>query len=205
MRKPLVIELAAPSGPEHYWAAIRKRRKGFTVSDIWLEADGVSRETVKRYVWHLARAGFVQATAEKRRDGYATAAVYRLIRDQRNAPIENKTPKLSAREAMWIAIRTLAQFSPRELCAAASTDERRVSLRSADLYVQRLVQAGVLQVLSPPERAKGKGLPAKSGIYRLKPSANSGPRAPKLMNAGFVFDMNKRQVVGKPTLVEVSP
>lgn len=206
-RKPVHIEVAMPSGPAHYWAAMLARPKGFTVREIALCSAGVSYETVKRYVWFLAREGYVLRVGEKR-DGYALQAVYAVKKRVSKAPIERPDPArapLTAREAMWNAMRALEQFTVAELAIASSTEERPVSIRSAHLYVQRLAQARLLRIVEPPARASGKtvaGVPrgAEAGVYRLPKS--TGPRAPKLCNAGFVFDPNSNRVLGEAVVTE---
>lgn len=207
-RKPISIEVAMPSGPAHYWAAMKAAgKKGFTVRSIALASEGVAYETVKRYVWFCVQHGHVVKIGE-RQDGYATQVVYAVKTPLTKAPIERKGEKrLTARQAMWNAMRTLQQFSVNELKGTASTEERPISQRSAELYVQKLVAAGVLSVLEEPARASGKsksGLPrgATPGRYALKPAANTGPQAPVLCKADFVFDMNTRKPLGESKVTE---
>ncbi len=203
-RKPIAIEIAMPSGPAHYWREMLARKKGFTVSDIALSSEGVAYTTVKRYVWFLVKAGFVVKTGEKK-SGYATQAVYTVKKDSRVAPIERADPLVkppTGREALWTAMRALSQFSVAELAVSASTDERPVSGRSASLFVQRLVQAGAIEVIEAPRRASGRPLGARAGLYRLKRSANTGPLPPKICIANFVFDPNKNRVLGEVVVTE---
>jgi hypothetical protein len=208
-RKPIHIEVAMPSGPAHYWREMQARPKGFTIREIALCADGIAYTTVKRYVWFLVRQGYVVRIGQKR-DGYAQQAVYVVRKRQTKPPIERPDPQrapLTAREAMWNAMRALDQFTARELCVSASTEERPVSQRSANLYIQKLVAVGVLQVLEPPQKALGKAgdtpLGATAGRYRLTKSANTGPLAPKLCVAGFVFDPNISRVLGDAVVSEL--
>ena len=184
-RKSIAIEIAMPSGPAHYWKAMMAAgAKGFTIRAIALASDGVSYTTVKRYVWWLEKEVTCVKTGA-RRDGYALQNVYAVKKRQTKAPIERKGDEpFSARDAMWNAIRTLQQFLRRaELQMSAATEERPISQRSAEHYIQKLVGAGVLLVLQAPARACGKsktGIPrgATPGRYKLRPSANTGPQAP---------------------------
>lgn len=208
MRKPLAIEIAMPSGPAHYWAAMKAAgKKGFTVRAIALASDGVAYDTVKRYVWFCVKAGHVVRIGQ-RQDGYATQAVYAVKTPLTKPPIERKAEAgLTARQAMWNAMRALSDFSVAELRAAAATEERPISLRSAELYVQKLVAAGALLILEAPARAAGKsrdGTPkgATPGRYRLKPQAKTGPQAPVLCRADFVFDPNTRKALGETRVTE---
>ncbi|MBY6244101.1 hypothetical protein [Methylosinus sp. Sm6] len=202
-RKPIHIEVAMPSGPTHYWREMLARPKGFTVTEIALASDGVAHATVKRYVDFLKQEGFVARIGEKR-DGYALRAVYAVTKRLPKAPVRRPDPMhapLTAREAMWNAIRALDQFTVSELAVSASTEERPVAQRTADNYVRALLRVGVLQALAAPERLKGRG--STPGVYRLVKSANTGPQAPKLCNAGFVFDPNRNRVIGETVVTEV--
>ncbi len=204
-RKPIHIEVAMPSGPAHYWREMLARPKGFTIREIALCSDGVAYKTVKRYVEFLKAGGFVIRIGAKR-DGYALQAIYAVKKQATKAPIKRPDPlraPLTAREAMWNAMRALNQFSVIELAVSASTEERPVAQRTADHYVRALLRAGVLQAVAPPETLKGRG--STPGVYRLVKSANTGPLAPKLCVAGFVFDPNKNRVLGDAVVSELRP
>lgn len=205
MPLPVHIAVALPRGPEHYWREMRaKGEKGFTVQDIALASEGVAHGTVKRYVWFLEKAGYIVKVGTKK-SGYGIANVYRIKKDRRSAPIESaegKDKTSTARQALWTAMRTLPQFSVAELVACASTEERPIALRSGELYVQRLVKAAVLDVVEAPQRANGWPRGARGGLYRLKRSADTGPIAPKLCKADFVFDSNKNRILGEAVVTE---
>lgn len=203
-RKPITVEVAMPSGPAHYWREMNARKQGFTVAQIANASKGVSYTTVKRYVWFLEKEGYVGRIG-KARVGCALRNIYVIRRTSVKAPIERPNPKqapLTAREAMWNAMRALGQFTARELAVSASTEERAVSQRSANVYIKRLVEVGVLQVVQLPSKAMGRPLGSVAGIYRLLKSADTGPGAPKLCNAGFVFDPNKNRVLGDAVVTE---
>jgi len=204
-RKPIHIEVAMPSGPAHYWREMMARPKGFTIREIALCSEGVAYKTVKRYVEFLKAGGFVVRVGA-RRDGYALQAIYAVKKRVTKPPIKRLDPlraPLTAREAMWNAIRALSQFTVMELAVSASTEERPVAQRTADHYVRALLRAGVLQAVAPPETLKGRG--STPGVYRLVKSANTGPLAPKLCVAGFVFDPNKNRVLGDAVVSELRP
>jgi hypothetical protein len=205
-RKPIAIEIAMPSGPAHYWSLMQAAgARGFTVRSIALASEGVAYKSVKRYVEFLKAEGFIVRIGEKR-DGFAMQAVYAVKQRQRNAPIkraEGKAEPFTARQALWNAMRTLARFSINELAIAASTEERPVAQRTADAYVRALIKAGAVIVIDPPQRLKGKG--STVGVYRLAPCANTGPQAPKLCKADFLFDMNTRKPLGEAVVTEARP
>lgn len=205
MPLPVHIAVALPRGPEFYWKEMRARTaRGFTVQDIAFSAEGVSNTTVKRYIWWLEKHGYVVKVGTKK-SGYGIANIYKIKQDSRTAPIERAADKgkpTTARQALWTAMRTLPQFSIAELGACASTEEHPVAQRSAELYVQRLVSAGVLEVIEAPKRANGWPRGARGGVYRLKRSADTGPLAPKLCKADFVFDANKNRILGEAVVTE---
>lgn len=202
-RKPIMIEIAMDSGPSHYWKLmLAAGQKGFTIRSIALASEGVAYNSVKRYVDFLKAEGHVVRIGEKR-DGFALQAVYAVKKRANKAPIKRPAGKgepFTARQAMWNAMRTLGQFSINELAAAASTEERTVAQRTADNYARALLKAGVLIVVEAPQCLKGKG--STPGVYRLAPRANTGPAAPKLCNANFIFDMNTRKPVGEAVVTE---
>ena len=203
-RKPIAIEVAMPSDPGHYWRKMRARANGFTLSDIALSSEGLAYTSVKRYAKFLVKSGFVVRIGEKK-SGYATQALYAVKKDSRVAPIERADPLArppTAREALWTAMRALAQFSVAELAISASTDERAVSGRSANLFVQSLIQAGAIEVIEAPKKANERQIGARAGLYRLKRAANTGPLPPKICVVNFVFDPNKNRVLGDAIVSE---
>lgn len=205
-RKPIAIEIAMPSGPAHYWKLmLAAGEKGFTIRYIANASEGVAYNSVKRYVDFLKTEGFI-ARIGSRRDGYALQAVYAVKKRLNKAPIkreEGKEEPFTARQAMWNAMRTLAQFTVAELAMAASTEERPVAHHTADNYIRALLKAGVLEIVEAPQRLKGKG--STQGVYRLRPRANTGPLAPKICKADFVFDMNTRKTLGETKVTETRP
>jgi hypothetical protein len=202
-RKPIMIEIAMDSGPSHYWKLmLAAGQKGFTIRSIALASDGVAYKSVKRYVDFLKAEGYVARVGSKQ-DGYATQAVYAVKKRVNKPPIKRPAGKeepFTARQAMWNAMRTLNQFSVNELAKAASIEERHVAQHTADNYIRALLKVGVLIAVEAPQRLAGKG--STPGVYRLAPRANTGPQAPKLCKANFVFDMNTRKPLGEAVVTE---
>jgi hypothetical protein len=97
-------------------------------------------------------------------------------------------------QAMWNAMRSLSIFSAAELAAAATTEEARVTIAYASGYATALRDAGYLMATPSGHRNKL--------TYRLKPSANTGPRAPMLLNARVVYDANRNKVATPVTAEE---
>jgi len=89
-------------------------------------------------------------------------------------------------ENMWRTIRILAEFTPRDIAAHATTDTVRVSEASARSYCGLLHRTGFLRVVYPSRPKKN---PA---VYRL--IRNSGPKAPMIQRVKRVFDPNTNEV-----------
>jgi hypothetical protein len=102
----------------------------------------------------------------------------------------------TAKEPLWVAIRTLKSFGLKELVFAAST-ETRISHGAASMFLHRLKRAGYLTVTR-------KAAPGRSAIWRLKPGMNTGPRPPVLrsVRATMLWDPNLKQFVGEPPIAK---
>jgi len=203
-RKPIAVEIAMPSGPAHYWREMLARADGFTIREIALCSDGVAYLTVKRYVHFLKKEGFIVRVGKKR-DGFALQAVFAVRKRVNKAPIMRREPlkaPITAQQAMWNAMRVLVTFTIKELAFSASTEDRAVASSTADIYVRRLLAAGILERIENRHGLVRSGGGSSPCIYRLLPVANTGPEAPKLLKAGFVFDMNKRRQVGEAIVTE---
>ena len=91
--------------------------------------------------------------------------------------------KAPRQQQMWTAIRQLGAFTVDELRVAASTDDLVLTRSTVAYFVTLLLKAGVLiAVHRVTKRA--------AGIYRLRPSLNTGPNAPKLVK-GVLHDGNR--------------
>ncbi|WP_336812301.1 hypothetical protein [Bosea sp. MMO-172] len=76
---------------------------------------------------------------------------------------------------MWAAMRKLRSWKTDDLADAASTEECQVTAHAVRTYCRSLMQAGVVA--------------DHGGLWRLKPAADTGPRAP-VTSTAFVFDLN---------------
>ncbi len=206
MHRPFSLPIAAPRGPEVYWAAMQAMNaKGFTIADVSLCADGAAYATVKTYVRFLLDQGVLVQTGT-RKAGYAIRAVYKIKKMARKAPVLRRPDYSGARGAIqlscWTAMRTLSQFTLPELAATASTEEQPVRQRTAEEYVRRLMRAGVVEAVTPYQRGAKGSSGAKAGVYRLSRAHNSGPLPPKVFKAEFVFDPNKNRILGEAVVTE---
>ena len=90
-------------------------------------------------------------------------------------------------------------FTARELCLHARTEEVWPTLTDVKRLVGRLVRVGYLV-------ATVKGRAHTAGRYRL--IRNTGPKPPSILNATHLYDHNLRRVVaksGRPPMREVLP
>lgn len=204
MGRQLTLALAEiraylPRGTEAMWDAIRTLDPDgpWAVSDI-VDACHCDRREAVRYVSGLLKAGYAQTVGE-RPAGNFTAPLHSLLRKPLIAPRFDRDGaqcKPSGQEQMWTAIRNLPTgFTFHEIAHAASTDEVVVPAMSAKAYLKRLLQAGYLNVLR-------KGAPARAALLSLKPSMNTGPLPPLILRTKFVWDQNRKAVMGTATEAE---
>lgn len=185
-------------GSAHIWRVIRDlteqdRSRPFTAAEIIVHCDAsVILGTIKGVLRTLTKAGIVEESA-------AFPNMWRVLKRPTQLPHLTREGRVvrSGQEAMWNAMRALRVFSPSELAMASSTEERRVTTMTAKSYVARLFAAGYLTI----ERAS---TPKSQASYRLKPSMNTGPLAPKILRIKAVFDANREEVFGLADAEEVS-
>lgn len=191
MRKPVDAMAASrdPQGRDALWPVIRATGGDWTTVSALFAETWMDRRTIRSYLGCLV-AGRVM----ERRDPPGAAPEYRLLRDPgREAPRlrPDGTPVTqgSGTRNMWRTMRMLAEFSPRDVAAHATTDEVAVSEATAKAYCKALYAAGYLRVLQ-------KAVPKKSrqAVYRL--IRNTGPHAPQVQRVKQVFDRNTQEVFG---------
>ncbi|TYC53812.1 hypothetical protein FMN50_13650 [Rhodobacterales bacterium] len=193
-------------GHDHYWSVIRDLGKGgnlFTLSQIGLRTNDPVNDCITDYLRRLIKAGIVEvAGSEKVLTNLRTTTTqqhYRVLKRPKATPRLNRDGSLAkqglGQDQLWTAIRALSGFDTRELAIAASTDDVVVAVETAKSYARHLEAAGYLQVLRP-----GSG--PVSRIWRLKPSMNTGPTAPKILKSKMVYDPNRKEIMGAPLAEE---
>lgn len=187
------LNVRVPRGNQAYWEIIRALRT-FTISDIEKRCN-VDRRIVGDYVRRLAKAGAIVTEGES-----GDAIIYRLVVDQPDAPAVRRdgsltTPPGLGQEQMWRTMKMLKTFDAAELSASASTDTVGVSVDTAKNYITHLLRAGYLVVVVPgkPGYKPGTG---NSARYRLRPDMITGPLAPQIQRTDWVWDPNRKQVMG---------
>lgn len=102
-----------------------------------------------------------------------------------------------AERNIWNTMRNLRQFTARELEAHGATDTVPVSQAQAEKFLRFLLAVGLAaeagQKGRPHWGSRGKKL---AGVYRLLPSANTGPEPPQRFVARVLFDPNRKAVLG---------
>lgn len=194
MSKVLKIEIQRPlRGFEHYWTVMKQLAAElgtFTTNDVEARCSGVS--DVADYLKRLERAGIAEKTGETEPGAGAPRLVWRLKRTHGPAPRlrrDGTEIPMDGQQRLWIAMRSLGVFTVAELAYAATLDAP-VPANTAASYVRRLQAAGYLV--------------RQGDSYRLKPSMNTGPEAPKILRTHTVWDPNRRSLMGQATTEEVS-
>lgn len=187
------VDITLPRGPEHYWRMmgdLTRKAGGFTISDIWGLTNGRSRKTLKTYFSACLKSAAIEAVATSANG----AVTYRVVNLNAPAPVVRRATFTGERgriqQQIWTTLRGLPQFTIRELAIEASTDEVAVKERAAKDYVKALLDAGYLAAIVPSQALTVRG------VFRLKPTMNTGPKAPALFKACFLFDRNTKAPVG---------
>ncbi len=190
-------------GNDHYWSVIRdlgKNKAHFTLQQLVMRCDDASANRAADFLRRLVRAGIVEVVSGKE-SGRSRTGVYRLVKRPAPTPCLNPdgSPGRQGRvqDQIWVAIRSLKTFDANELTIAASTDEIVMKRETVRDYVSHLEKAGYLQTLR-------KQSPKTPAIWRLKPSMDTGPKAPKILASKMVYDANRKEIMGKPVAVEVA-
>lgn len=198
MSKVLKIEIRRPKrGYEHYWRVMRElstEHRTFTVGDVEARCCAPAHGDVWDYLRRLEKAGLAERTGEKRAGNGPGASrdVWRLTRTHGPAPRlrrDGSECPMDGQQKLWIAMRSLREFTAEELGYAASMDAP-VPRNTVTTYLRRLAAAGYLI--------------QTSNAYRLKPSMNTGPEAPKILATHSVWDPNRGALVGDATTEEVA-
>lgn len=184
------VTLTVPRGEDGYWMLIRylDARGGFTRDDVKRRLpDAEARDAFDGYMDALVRAGFVASSGGN---------FYRVARKQVEAPRLTQAGRqkvhATRQSYLWRAMKMLGFFSVDDLVAASSSPELEISAAFANTYADELAAAGYL--LSRSERGRT--------VFRLRPGMNTGPAAPQVLRARFVWDPNLCRVVGEATRID---
>ncbi|WP_428527106.1 hypothetical protein [Roseibium sp.] len=193
-------------GHDHYWSVMRDLGKNgaeFTLAEIASRSNDPRDKSIGDFLQRLIKAEIVAVSRSYNeptaRGGSVKHNVYRLMSRPTKTPVVNRDGSVGQQGEknanMWTAMRCLSQFTKHDLAISAATDELPVSVNSAATYIQHLFKAGYLLVMRPNKSR----VPA---VWRLKPSMNTGPEAPKILKTKLVYDVNKGRVMGAPLAEE---
>lgn len=191
----LMVDKTKPvrRGQDYLWQVIREltatdRDRQVFLSEIMNRMGGTDTSAVKLDLARIVKAGLMEP------DVSIAGACWRVVRRPTKLPPLSKDGLAvrSGQSAMWLAMRALKSFDATELSLASSTEERRVTLETAKSYLRRLDAAGYLAIKRPAKKGPGSRLT----VYRLKPSMDTGPEAPRILRTHLVYDPNRNEVMG---------
>lgn len=205
----MVLKVKADGAPilygiEHYWRVMRALGAdggAFTVRQIFDHSNCSSQSAIRDYLRRLIQAEYVEALGLATDDDGIERVSYRLLKRPRTAPSLRRDGSAGrqgrGQAQMWNAIRGLSTFTAQEIAVAATTDECVIAATTAKSYLLTLARAGYLSTAEP-------GGPNKPTVWRLKPSMNTGPLAPKILRAKLVWDANREKIMGDLLATQVA-
>lgn len=192
-------------GHDHYWCVIRDigKHNPFTLAEVAARSNDPRDKSIRDFLGRLVKAGYIEVLRTDHgptaRGGSVARHIYKLVRRPTATPIINRDGSIGtqglANGQMWNAIRSLKQFDKRELALAATTADVQVEINTALAYARHLSNAGYLIVIR-------QGKSTTSSIWRLRPSMNTGPEAPRILRSKMVYDVNRGIVMGSPVAEE---
>lgn len=193
-------------GQAFFWSTMRQLQaegRPITINAIYMASNERHRTTISSYVRRLEELGFVERTGEVIATRSPKQAIcYRIVRDQATAPAVTKEPEPRqgrAQQNMWnVMRRAKGGWTASELALDASTDDVQVPRNTALAYSVRLQDAGMLVVVD-------MGAPGRERRWRLKGSADTGPKPPKVLRSRLVYDQNRDIIVGPVVAEEERP
>lgn len=201
---PVVLHAKLPIGEAAIWELIKQfDAKGEPWSAAMIDAEtNRSKNSVSNYVYRLRKAGIAKVVRSEPRGGRRDPTpLFRLARVPALAPRLSHTGKQAPPrvvDLLWPAMRTLKQFTLRELTFAAQVEKGKpISNSTAWNYVKALTVAGyIVQLPRAYQRA--------TATYRLRPNMNTGPRAPHMLAVRGIWDPNTKTLIGNADAKEVA-
>lgn len=182
---------------QQLWNRICLLDGDFAITDIIHGDECVG--TARDYIVGLERGGYLAVTIEAVSGwGRQKQKRWKLVKNVGiDAPRVRKdgTPVTMglAQEQMWRTLRMLkSDTNARELAAHASTPAIPVAATAAADYLRCLHHADYLQMTQAARSVMRNGGKSQAR-YRLKPSANTGPRAPMVCRTHVLYDPNTDQ------------
>lgn len=185
------VTLTISRGEDGYWTLMRylDQRGGFTPDDLTRPLREPEAQTeIKQYLNACIKAGYVVAAKAR--------GMLQIARKQAEAPRLTKNGRemvhATRQSHLWRAMKMLGYFTIADVVVATSTGEAVMPEDFAFRYIEELETAGYL--------TSRMGQFGKT--YRLRSAMNTGPAAPQVLRARFVWDPNTCQIVGQATRIE---
>ena len=200
---PIVLRGTLPIGEAAIWELIKEiDAKGVPWTAATIDAETNRPEnSVSGYVSRLKKAGILRVVHIERIGPHRrVTSFFRLVRKPSMAPrLSNKGKVVAPRvvDLLWPAIRTLKQFTHRDLQFATQVGKKPLPISSVSHYVSQLARAGYLV------RLQGRDA-LRQVTFRLRPDMNTGPKAPHMLKVLAIWDPNLRKVVGKGVAKEAA-
>ncbi|MGD0564508.1 MAG: hypothetical protein ABSA66_15635 [Roseiarcus sp.] len=177
----------ALGGHAHFWRVAcaltqQSGEKAFTAHDIIQRSNGATAKVVSSWIGRMLRLKAIVCVdmAEVRgATGARKRKAYRVVAPSRTPPRDPASLRGLPRQYLWTAMRTLGTFTVAELAVAASTDEVAIGEKTAGNWVRELAAADVLRLAGVNKRNGGA-----EKVWRLRPSANTGPTPPRVATRG---------------------
>lgn len=206
---PIVLKIKVAStqqirrGKDHCWTRMLQL-PAFTVGDIFHGSSEEHRSTVSSWFRRLERGGFIGRTGENVIGlSGKKEPLFQILRRQTATPVLGREGQASAQgrvqQNMWNVMRRQRDgWTASELSVLSTTDEVAVNRSTALAYSTRLHQADMLVVVDA-------GCPGRERRWRLKGSADTGPKPPMVLRSKLVFDQNLSKIMGEVVAEEDRP
>jgi hypothetical protein len=194
------VTLQIPRNHDGIWSLMRwfaQHRGGFTLSDLREQIGGnIADDEVMTYVRALDRGGFIVPELTIGFDPRYRVNL-RFIETPRLRVDGSLMAGPQRFGNMWRSMKMSGYFTALDLAIGASLPELPVSREQAARYADDLVAAGYLVARDRADEPR---------LYRLYPKMNTGPAAPIVLRARFVWDANLCRIMGQASAIdEVRP
>jgi hypothetical protein len=188
------LSLQIPATQDGLWSLIRwhgARDGSIVIADlIKAVADHIDAREVRAYCRALEKAGVL--THDLNVDQQRFKVDLRHVETPRLRPDGSVMLGPRRNALLWRSIKMLGLFTADNLAMAASLPDFAITPEQARRYADDLTAGGYL-------------LSQGGKLYRLKPDMNTGPAAPRVLRARFVWDANLCRVMGATAIDEVKP
>jgi hypothetical protein len=194
---PNRLDVQIPATHDGLWALIRwfgsnSDADTLTVDDVIAAVRGtIDARDVRAYCRSLEKAGILVPVLAIP-DTPRFKVELRHIETPRLRADGTVMPGPRRHALLWRSIKMLGLFTADNLAMAASLPDFAITPDQARRYADDLTAGGYL-------------ISQSLKLYRLKPDMNTGPAAPRVLRARFVWDANLCRIMGATAIDEVKP